>query len=68
MTADRPWPLMPRKLCGPPAETMAFTAPPMSPSVPFLKPTGVESPDDISRWVCDSEVRAPMAVQAMRSP
>jgi hypothetical protein len=52
----------------PAAERMAFTAPSMSPSVPFLKPTGVESPDDISRWVCDSEVRAPMAVQAMRSP
>ena len=29
----------------------------------FLKPTGVERPEDISRWVCDSEVRAPMAVQ-----
>ena len=34
----------------------------------FLKPTGVERPLDISRWVWDSEVRAPMAVQLMRSP
>lgn len=23
---------------------------------------------EISRWVCDSEVRAPMAVQLIRSP
>ena len=66
--AERPWPETPRKLWGPAAERMAFTAPSMSPSVPFLKPTGVERPEDISRWVCDSEVRAPMAVQAMRSP
>jgi len=47
---------------------MPFTAAPRSPSVAFLKPTGVERPLDISRWVWDSEVRAPMAVQAMRSP
>jgi len=60
--------LIPRKLCGRLAETMAFTAASRSPSVPFLNPTGVERPEDISRWVCDSEVRAPMAVQAMRSP
>ena len=33
--------------------------------MPFLKPTGVERPDDISRCVWDSEVRAPIAVQAM---
>ena len=36
--------------------------------MPFLKPTGVDRPEAISRWVWDSEVRAPMAVQAMRSP
>ncbi len=59
---------MPRKLCGRPAETMALTAGSMSPSVPFLNPTGVDRPEDISRWVWDSEVRAPMAVQATRSP
>ena len=60
--------LMPRKLCGLAAEMIAFTAASSEPSVPFLKPTGVDNPDDISRWVCDSEVRAPIAVQAIRSP
>jgi hypothetical protein len=40
----------------------------MLPSVPFLKPTGVERPDAISRCVCDSEVRAPIAVHETRSP
>jgi hypothetical protein len=47
---------------------MAFTAASSEPSVPFLKPTGVDRPEAISRCVCDSEVRAPMAVQAIRSP
>ncbi len=50
------------------AERIPFTAAPGSPSVAFLKPTGVDRPLDISRWVWDSEVRAPMAVQVMRSP
>ena len=68
MMAERPWSFTPRKLWGRAAERMAFTAASRSPSVPFLKPTGVERPEDISRWVCDSEVRAPMAVQVTRSP
>ena len=38
-----------------------------APSVPFLKPTGVDKPLAISRWVCDSVVRAPIAVQVMSS-
>ncbi len=38
-----------------------------APSVPFLNPTGVDSPLAISRCVCDSVVRAPMAVQVMSS-
>jgi len=36
--------------------TMAFGS---LPSVAFLKPTGMDSPLAISRWVCDSVVRAP---------
>jgi hypothetical protein len=68
VTADWPWLLMPRKLCGLPAEMIALIATSRSPSVPFLKPTGVDRPEAISRWVWDSEVRAPIAVQAMRSP
>ena len=64
----RPWLLMPRKECGREAERIAFTATPMSPLVPFLKPTGVDRPEDISRCVCDSVVRAPIALQAIRSP
>ena len=37
------------------------------PSVPFLKPIGIERPDAISRWVWLSVVRAPMAVQLIKS-
>ena len=33
------------------------------PSVPFLKPTGIDSPDAICRWSWLSVVRAPMAPQ-----
>ncbi len=35
--------------------------------MPFLKPSGVDKPLAISRWVCDSVVRAPIAVQVIRS-
>ena len=42
---------------------MAFTATCRLPSVPFLKPTGIDTPLAISRWVWLSVVRAPMAVQ-----
>ena len=38
------------------------------PSVPFLKPTGIDRPEAISRCVCDSVVRAPIADQLNRSP
>ena len=40
---------------------------PRLPSVPFLKPTGMERPDAISLWVWDSVVRAPMADQEKSS-
>lgn len=33
----------------------------MDPSVPFLKPTLIESAEASSRWTCDSVVRAPIA-------
>ena len=53
----------PRKEWGDRHETMASSADWQSPSVPFLNPTGMERPLAISRWVCDSVVRAPMAAQ-----
>ena len=38
------------------------------PSVPFLKPTGMDKPLAISMmWVGDSVVRAPIAAQLIRS-
>ena len=49
------------------AAVMALTATCKLPSVPFLNPTGMESPLAISRWVWLSVVLAPMAVQLMRS-
>ena len=58
---------MPRKLCGLDTDNNALTATSSPPSVPFLKPTGVDSPLAISRCVCDSVVRAPIALHAIRS-
>jgi len=46
---------------------MALIATPRPPSVPFLKPTGIDKPDAISRWVWLSVVRAPIAVQLTKS-
>ena len=45
------------------AETRRSPRRPRPPSVPFLKPTGMESPLAISRWVWLSVVRAPIAAQ-----
>ena len=56
--AVRPDAEMPRKLCGLAAERMALIATSSPPSVPFLKPTGVDRPLAISRCVWDSVVRA----------
>src|SRR5690554_5269955 len=58
---------MPRKLCGWATDCRALIATSRLPSVPFLKPTGLERPEDISRWVWDSVVRAPIADQLMQS-
>ena len=44
-----------------------MTATARLPSVPFLMPTGMDRPLAISRWVWDSVVRAPIALQEMRS-
>ena len=57
-------PSMPRRLCGARAASIALTATSRPPSVPFLKPTAIDRPDAISRWVWLSVVRAPIAVQA----
>ncbi len=48
-------------------ETMALTAIWTSPSVAFLKPTGIERPEAISRWVWLSVVRAPIEAQLTSS-
>ena len=66
-TADWPCCVMPRKWCGWRTDCSALIATVSEPSVPFLKPTGVERPLAISRWVCDSVVRAPIAVQVISS-
>ena len=52
---------IPRKLCSARAACMASIATWSEPSVAFLKPTGIESPLAICRWVGLSVVRAPIA-------
>jgi len=47
---------------------MPLMAASKEPSVAFLKPTGVEMPLAISRWVWASAVRAPITDHEMRSP
>src|ERR1039457_1231601 len=67
-TADAdPSILIPRKVWGWDAARIALIAVWTEPSVPFLKPRGIERPDAIWRCVCDSAVRAPTADQHMRS-
>ena len=47
------WPslLMPKKWWGRAAASMALMAVIALPSVPFLKPIGIDNPEAISRWV-----------------
>jgi hypothetical protein len=52
---------MPRKLWAAFAASIASIAACNEPSVEFLKPTGIESPLAICRWVGLSVVRAPIA-------
>ncbi len=66
-TADWPCCVMPRKWCGWRTDCSALIATVSEPSVPFLNPTGVDRPLAISRWVCDSVVRAPIAVHVISS-
>src|SRR3546814_7117378 len=58
--AARPLLVTARKWCGWAAETTASRAILTLPSVPFLKPTGQDSPDASSRWIWLSVVRAPI--------
>ena len=67
MTDTAPSSLMPTKMCGWRAEIIALSATRRPPSVPFLKPTGIDRPLAISRCVWLSVVRAPIAAQLNRS-
>src|SRR5699024_10149420 len=59
--------LIPKKRCGLETDSKALNATVKLPSVPFLKPTAEDRPEVISRWVCDSVVREPMADQLIKS-
>src|SRR6059036_1291552 len=63
----RPCSVTPRKRCGWTAARTASIAIWTPPSVPFLKPTGIERPEASSRWTWLSVVRAPIAPQVTRS-
>src|SRR3989442_635226 len=63
----RPCSVTPRKRCGWAAARKASIAIWTPPSVPFLKPTGIERPEASSRWTWLSVVRAPIAPQVTRS-
>ncbi len=65
--AERPPLVTAMKWCGCEADFTASAAMRTLPSVPFLKPTGQESPDASSRWIWLSVVRAPIAAHAIRS-
>ena len=65
--AERPPLVTAMKWCGCDADFTASAAMRTLPSVPFLKPTGHDSPDASSRWIWLSVVRAPIAAHAIRS-
>ena len=65
--AERPCFVTDRKWCGWLAALMASMAICVLPSVPFLKPTGIERPDESWRCTWLSVVRAPMAPHETRS-
>ena len=58
---------MPAKAWGSAAARTASTATCTLPSVRFLKPTGIDSPDPSWRWIWLSVVRAPIAPQETAS-
>src|SRR5262252_1404940 len=65
--AQSPCSVTPRNWCGCVAARTASMAICTPPSVPFLKPTGIERPDASSRCTWLSVVRAPMAPHETRS-
>src|SRR5882762_10662491 len=65
--AERPPLVTAMKWCGCEADFTASAAMRTLPSVPFLKPTGHDSPEASSRWIWLSVVRAPIAAHAIRS-
>lgn len=65
--AAKPCFVTPIKWCGQEAERQASTATAREPSVPFLNPTGNETPEASSRWSWDSVVRAPIAARERQS-
>src|SRR6187397_581292 len=65
--AERPPLVTAMKWCGCEADFTASAAMRTLPSVPFLKPSGQDSPEASSRWIWLSVVRAPIAAHATRS-
>ena len=65
--ADTPCFVTDGNQCGERADRTASTAVSVFPSVLFLNPTGIDSPDASSRCTWLSVVRAPIATQAVRS-
>src|SRR6478752_1880510 len=66
-SAARPTSSIPRNAWAAAAALHASSATWRSPSVPFLKPIGIDSPEASWRWIWLSVVRAPIAPQATRS-
>ena len=65
--ADTPCLVTDGNQCGERADSTASTAVCVLPSVPFLNPTGIDSPDASSRCTWLSVVRAPIATHDVRS-
>ena len=65
--AERPSASMPAKAWRAAAARTASTATWTLPSVPFLKPTGIDRPEPSWRWIWLSVVRAPIAPHETRS-
>jgi hypothetical protein len=66
-TAATPWRVTPKNVWPLAEARHASIATWMSPSVPFLKPTGIDRPEASWRWTWLSVVRAPIAPQVTAS-
>ncbi len=66
-TAAAPLWVTPKNVCAVAEARHASTATWTSPSVPFLKPTGIDRPEASWRWTWLSVVRAPIAPQVTAS-